>query len=173
MSRCESTPFFKNGGGVMARLLWGRYGRWPTMWLCLAAVALGVAGGIADLRLLVVALMILFLGLPMVLAFLYINHGLKKMTALNMLDHRVCVSGEKGVWAEVSVRNDDDEEPEIRRVPLEGHFRFDATSNGVTIEAGEGGVLYVPYSIWEDDKEAFGRWMEAVRAAAVLPCGEN
>lgn len=173
MSATVCTPMFKVSGGRMARLLWSRHGHRPVLWLGGAVAVLAAWGALADLRLLIVALMILFLALPMVLGFLYLNHGLKKATALNMLEHRVCVCSDSGIWVEVAVRKDDDEDMEIRRVPLEGRYIFETTNNGVTIQTGADGMLYVPYSVWDDDKEAFKRWMDALRTVAVLPTQEN
>lgn len=172
--RGVSTPMFRVSGASMATLMWGKHGWRPTMWLSAGVVMLSIAGALSDLRLVIIALMILLLGLPMVLGFLYLNYGLKRATALNMLEHRVVVSTVGGLSVEVAVKKDEDEDAaEIRTVNLAEAYHITANERGVIIDFKTDGMLTVPYSIWGDDKEAFTQWLDAVRAANVLPNGEN
>ncbi len=61
-------------------------------WIGVAVVLLLLTATMAiflDLRWLVVCLMILFLLIPMATAFFYFNHGLREVTVLNTLPHKL------------------------------------------------------------------------------------
>lgn len=89
----ESKEFRMSGGRFAAELVF----RYAGVWLLLlsATAVTGVALGIAvDLRWMIAALMVVFIIIPMVLAFLYYYYGLRRECFVNMLPHRIVVEDE-------------------------------------------------------------------------------
>lgn len=82
---------FRMGAGRFARELLFRYSGIWLLVLSLMAVA-GIALGITvDLRWLMVGLMVVFVAVPMVLAFLYYYHGLRRGCFVNTIAHRIVI----------------------------------------------------------------------------------
>ena len=92
------TSLFKMGGGRFASELIFRYaGIWMAL-LCAVALA-GLAFGIAvDLRWMVVGLMVVFIVIPMILAFCYYYFGLRRECYVNAFPHTLAISP-RGVTA--------------------------------------------------------------------------
>ncbi|MDE7160833.1 MAG: hypothetical protein K2O24_08345 [Muribaculaceae bacterium] len=51
-----------------------------------------ILGFLLDTRFFILALMVLMIFVPLVAAFLYFDHGLRQATALNTVDHSLCLS---------------------------------------------------------------------------------
>lgn len=83
------TEIYKMKAGKFAGSLAMIYAKGWIVAIVLLAVAALLAGIFFDLRWGVVFLMIVFLVAPMILAFLYIFHGMRPLTALNVAPHKI------------------------------------------------------------------------------------
>ena len=87
------TGRFAMGRGEFARATMTRFGmRWWGLLFFLVVAGAVAAAVVADLRWLVVALMLAFIVAPMVAAFLYFSFGLREECYANVLPHTVNVS---------------------------------------------------------------------------------
>lgn len=87
-----STAFFTVSHRSVSMLLARRNAKGYALGALALVAACGVMAALHDLRWVIVALMVVLLVSPLVLALLYLNHGLKKFTALNSLPHCVVFS---------------------------------------------------------------------------------
>jgi hypothetical protein len=100
-----TTLIISMGSGAMARYLLLRHGFWCTVVVGFAALLLIIIGVAADLRFSILGLMLIFLVLPMLLAFVYFKHGLTLENALNILPHTLTFS-EKGITIQTYKRKE-------------------------------------------------------------------
>jgi len=89
----ESKVYKMGGVSFAAEMLFRYSGAWllGLFALALLGIILGVA---VDLRLLVVGLMVFFVVIPMVLAFLYYYFGLRRECFINTIPHSVLIDDE-------------------------------------------------------------------------------
>jgi hypothetical protein len=124
-----TTPIISMGSGAMARYLLLRHGFWCTVVVGFAALLLIIIGVAADLRFAILGLMLIFLVLPMLLAFVYFKHGLTLENALNILPHTLTVS-EKGITIQTYKRKEStpDETSPLNK-PNDKEYSESATAN--------------------------------------------
>ena len=151
------TEVFRMGHGRFALKMASLYGK-PWIAVC-ATLAIGFAlvGIFHDLRWAVLSLMTVFLITPMALAFLYIYHGMRPMSALNVADHRISI-GPDFLLATVYAKEEGTEDGETvyrplteRALPYSALGRWQVGLDSVTIPltGEEKGFLWLP-------AEAFG-----------------
>lgn len=98
-----TTDSFKMPHAQFVRALAARFGGTRLlMALCVLLAATLAAGLLADWRWAVVALMLIFVAAPMVAAYLYFAHGLRRECYVNIAPHTVSISPQ-GLKVEVSV----------------------------------------------------------------------
>lgn len=92
-SQLQSKPIRMGGRSFFMELLFRYAGIWILLLSCtaVAGLALGVA---VDLRWFVAGLMVVFLVIPMVMAFLYYYYGLRKECFINAVPHMIAVDEE-------------------------------------------------------------------------------
>lgn len=151
--------------GAFLSAMTSYYGKRYLIAIAAAFVALMALGPALDIRFCVLALMVIFILLPMVVAMLYYFHGLKEGCYLNVADHTLAMT-DTGVEVRMFFRlrkeeSEDDEtqdeevndnEPEyIERkvfIPFDDLGRYKVWKDSVTIEirGGSGGFLWIPYN---------------------------
>ncbi|MDE7180245.1 MAG: hypothetical protein K2N88_03505 [Muribaculaceae bacterium] len=95
-SDADQTRVFRMGSGRFAVELLFRYSWIWILSLSFLAVVGIVLGITVDLRWMVIGLMVICIGLPMILAFLYYYYGLRRDCYVNYVSHRI-VKGEDGL----------------------------------------------------------------------------
>ena len=93
----ESREIRMSHGNFVSQLVF-RYAGWWLLALSAVAVTGVVFGITVDLRWFVAGMMVVFIIIPMVLAFLYYYYALRKEFYVNMTPHRLLV-GENGISA--------------------------------------------------------------------------
>lgn len=141
---------YKMGAGKFAVELIFRYS-----WVWLLSCSLLAVGGIAlgiviDLRWLVVALMIIFIVIPFVLAFLYYYYGLRRECYVNTIPHRFIINGE-GLTCRLYIPDLNSEKERTYRTrdeffPYTSMKRFVIGSNSAVIplRSPAKGFLWIP-----------------------------
>lgn len=95
-----TTGKFTVSGASFARRLVALHMRGFLLAVAVVLAVCGVLAAIHDLRWIIVALMVAMLLTPMLLALQYFNHGLRRVSALNTLPHRMVFS-DGGLQVEV------------------------------------------------------------------------
>lgn len=133
-------------------------------WLLLVGVSVVpaiLAGVLADIRWLIVFFMMVLVVTPMLLAFLFVFHGMKEATAINSVPHSLTFS-EDGVLA-VVFRNGEDDKDNTSSVLLPYSMlgapipRMDSVV--VPVEGMQKGFLWIPpspFASQADFKDAVG-----------------
>ncbi len=123
---------------------------------------------IYDLRWTIVTLMIIFIIMPMIIAFFYIYHGLKPLSVVNAIPHTLSFSPDEVYVSLLSPpetipdnEHADDNaksEPELietasRHIPYSRLGKYKTGTNSVIfpIEGDDGGFLWIPLSAFEKD----------------------
>lgn len=83
-----TTDIFKASGTSISRTMFMLYGKPWLVGALLLVTPLIVLGCIHDMRWIVVALMAVFIVIPMVLAFLYLYYGMNKVSVINSTSHK-------------------------------------------------------------------------------------
>lgn len=135
---------------------------WPIVIMLLAFIALMTVGVVYDLRYVVLAFMVLFVIMPMMLAWVYIRYCLTRDAAMNVATHTLVITDESISvnWrpsllsSEKREAEKEDREPEelpmrTDNIPLERVKRTSIGLKGITVwldDSGAGdGFLYIPY----------------------------
>lgn len=171
-----STTSFRIANKKFAVEMFRRYGAvW--VWISVSMVAVATALAIFhDSRWVIVVLMIVFLVAPAVLAWLYFYHGLKPVSAVNVVEHRVAF-GSDGmaiiVYPKPAVEEDGAPQDTYRTEQLLniGYDRVAGIEVGLSsvslpVDKGRGGFLCVPAAAFEaeeDFKEAMDRVAKGIR----------
>ena len=168
-----SSEVFKMGQGAMLARLYALHGRIWSVGTAAVISALIIWWLVTtDLRLLICALIVLFIIVPMVMAFLYINYALAPEVAYNVLPHRLTLT-EEGVEVAIFPRRDSDEpteenspeesedipdeeiygEPALTRlISYDAIERFTILPAGVSFNVRPAGFLYIPQSAFTSAK---------------------
>lgn len=123
---------------------------WASACVLLPAMALSI---FYDVRWFVVALMIVFLLIPMAFAFFYIYYGFAPVTVLNVLPHAVEFSS-SGLWTVIynGVNPESEDFREIDRIQMApeqiGAYSIGLTSLIVRHRNASDGFLWIPFSIF-------------------------
>lgn len=146
-----STGVFRMGHGAFLRRLAQRHARWYVVGAAIAIVALlGISILCRDFRYAVLALMILFIVIPMLAALLYINYALAPKRSFNTMPHRLTLTErvvrveilgparKEDVEEKIEDRRDEDREEENREEKKQEE------KNKVELEPV--GVLEIAYS---------------------------
>lgn len=158
--RIELTEYSMPQGRVLS-VVAARHLRFPITVCSILTIGFLVAG-FFDLRFLVVALMVLFVVTPMLMAWVYIRHCLTRDAAMNVAPHEVSLSDDyiEVRWRPSRLSSEKKEAEEAdrkldelpRRTDRIGKERIKGTSiglKGLTVwlsDAGTGeGFLYIPY----------------------------
>lgn len=108
-----------------------------------------------DIRFVIVGLMILFIIIPMILAFLYISYGLLENCYINIIDHEVEFANDCLVLkSHIKKFTDNEENEEAETRILERKLKWDAISKVtynvdnmvILIDKPKFGFLHIPYS---------------------------
>lgn len=162
--RMGKTTFFKE----MLKL----YGAPWILVFFLMLLAAAVLSVIHDLRWIIVALMIVCITAPMMLAFFYIFHGMKPVTVINSLPHTLSF-GDDGITAVLLTQHKNEETNETEYIelsrqllPYSGIKRYKSglTSIILPFENGNKGFIWLPVSAF-DDKNGMLEAMDKVIAA--------
>ncbi len=102
----ESREIRMSHGNFVSQLVF-RYAGWWLLALSAVAVTGVVFGITVDLRWFVAGMMVVFIIIPMVLAFLYYYYALRKEFYVNMTPHRLLV-GENGISAILRIAGQED-----------------------------------------------------------------
>lgn len=117
----------------------------------MALISCVVYGFIADIRWVIVGLMLIFILAPMIMAMLYISDALHPDGYFNTLPHRLSVE-DTDVVVDMRVVAQEDEAVEERKrihIPLAKLGRYYVTSSGIAVKVGERGLMIIK-------KESFG-----------------
>lgn len=154
-------------GRFLAAMLW-RHGMVWFMVTAITVVTLAGFGAAFDLRLAILALMLLFFVLPVIAMFLYFNHGLRPEAFVCVMPHTVTFMPGHKVRIDITVeeRNDADEEftasetaPAARTVSYEFALRNPGTyyvgRDGITLQLDgrSRGFVPVPYSAFASKED--------------------
>lgn len=150
---------YKMGHGAFWKWMMAYYGRRWMMWLAAVVLAGMAAAAIFDIRLAIVALMIVFIIVPMLAAMLYVSVGFKKENVANVIAHRVRV-GDARLEVEVmrsaaDSAESEPEEPEVAYVMGVDYAELksmDILTSGVTVK-GKDFFLWLPPEAFADEKE--------------------
>lgn len=152
------TPSFRIPRATFAVRMVALYGKWWLAVLLVLFVAAVVAGIVADLRFLVVGLMVLFIVFPMVVAFLYFKEGLRRECAMNVVEHFLDIDG-KGIGVNLlkprEADVDEEEESDTEEVIARLYFRKDnllppeSFANEIIWPLREGGFIWISGDILE------------------------
>lgn len=123
-SSVESSLTFKMSSASFVKEMIFRYGGIWLGTLSMLAVA-GIALGIAiDLRWLIIALMVIFLLMPMAVAFIYYYYGLRKECYVNTVPHKLILTSD-GLTARMFFSNYDENNSEQDNIRTrDEHFPF-------------------------------------------------
>ncbi len=147
---------------MLSHLYW-LHGRNWSIFLLLTIICLTVAGIVAsDLRLVICALIVLFIVVPMLMAMLYINFGLDPDCAFNVLPHSLR-HGAEGIEACIfaaSSPDDDDYDPEhpyrkeytVKRISYDELLPYQVASDSIIVPVGPHGrgFIYIPASAFDN-----------------------
>lgn len=166
-SDSRQSRVYRMGAGRFARELMFRYAGIWMLALSLLAVA-GIALGMTvDLRWLLVGLMVVFVAVPMVLAFLYYYHGLRRGCFVNTIAHRIVIEDE-GLTARLmipvtspsSAENESEEinsgvaayrtRDEFFPFSVMERFRIGSDSVIIPLRAPSAGFLWIPADAFND-----------------------
>lgn len=106
------SEIFKMPRGKMIGFLFFKYGKWwliPLVVSSLILIAVGIAFG--DLRYMILALMVILIMIPMVMAIVIINHSLHPDIAFNILPHTVEIS-DNGILIRILSKEESEESKE-------------------------------------------------------------
>lgn len=165
------TRIFRMGKGTLALHLLAMYAvPWLLVMAILAVVAL-LCAIFVDLRWGVVSLMLVFLILPMLLAFLYYYYGLQHFTAVNTVFHDLTV-GDHGLIVTVyekKVFNGEEESGAIsgesdflyeplltNQIPFDNISRIKVGMKSVTLPVKGKGFIWIPASAFGNDRDFAG-----------------
>ena len=121
---------------------------------------IGAAGGILifvllgviyDFRFLIVALIWLFLFVPLVTAFLYFFYGMRPLTTFNTIPHRIVFSEYDLTIQFLKDKVDTEETTSIEREYREGYDKFEKIHSGsdyLLLLFGKEGWIWVPINEW-------------------------
>lgn len=135
-------------------------------WLLVLGIAVIATMGIGifiDIRYSIISLMIIFLVSPLFIAYLYFYHGLKPMTAINIVPHRLKISN-NGIGIDIPEKPYPDKKEENIKGSAGLAIFHPYSSFGKYISGNTGfiliftdhnnGFLWVPYSIFRNDTES-------------------
>ncbi len=164
--RMSKTVFFKE----MLKL----YGApWILVFLLILITA-AVLSVIHDLRWIIVALMIVCITAPMMLAFFYIFHGMKPLTVINSLPHTLSFEDD-GITATLLSQHKNEETNETEYTELSRRFlpysEIRSYKSGVTsiilpFEKGDKGFIWLPVSAFDEENgllDAMNKVISAIR----------
>lgn len=166
-----TTSVFKVSRQAFAATMVRQFGlRWIIA-LCIAVCILAAVSLVCDLRWLIVALIFLLLVGPMMLAFLYFNHGLKKLSVANVVDHKLEFFIDKlkiTIYAKADPHdagNDDHDERRLYSydVNYSRISKIDISMSGVelSVDNAKEGILCIPAGVFAGEEE-FSRAMDTM-----------
>lgn len=88
------TPVFRVSHGAFLRQSLGNVAFWPIFFAGLFLLLSGIFAIFVDVRFFVVALMLVLVGFPMLLFFVYFSDALRSVNSLNVLPHSVTITTE-------------------------------------------------------------------------------
>lgn len=143
--------------GKMLSILFMQYGK-PWLIITLGGIILFcLLGGLVDLRFFVLALIWVFLFIPLIVAFLYFFYGMKPLTAFNSIPHKIIVDDNT---LDVEIPQAPTEESEEASIPTNGYKNFKVNNEEfISIKTGpdymillskKDGLLWIPVSGFED-----------------------
>lgn len=145
-----STTLFKVPSGLVLQIMYRRFGKWPSIVTGALVVAVCVLGVCIDPAWFVVALMLLFIALPMVAAYLYFWFGMRPECFVNTHLHRLTI--QRGAVDVALITEADPETGTAERTTLytfaiDRRLPYTAGANGLTIIPAppSKGFFYVPY----------------------------
>lgn len=115
MSGTMESLRFEMSHAAFARAMFMRYAR---VWIAVTAIVVagcGVAGIVADIRWIIVGLMVVCIVAPMLLALLYFYHGLRPACVVNVLPHTLTLaesSLQATMWPRVKIEKGGEKEGE-------------------------------------------------------------
>lgn len=135
----------------MLSILFLQYGM---PWMVIAIVGLAVfivLGFLIDFRFFMLALIWLFLILPLVIAFLYFFYGMNPLTAFNSLPHKILFSDSE-IKVRIRENTQEETEPEYKDYTLKKeHFsRYKTGADYVLLFFKQKGWLWLPVSGFEN-----------------------
>lgn len=167
---CEksyTTDYYRMPGGKFAAYLFLRHGFKATLTVFAVAVCMGVVA-VIDLRWVVCALMLVLIALPMLLAFLYINHGLRSFNCANVTLHRLIISGKEIKIEIAKTEQGEAVETVCRILPIETVCSVTAGIDSVVMQlkTPHDEFLWMPHTCFEsasDFTEAVGLITQSIR----------
>lgn len=175
----ESSEVYRLSQSGLLSYLARHHGKWPAVIALSIIAGLGLTAWIfADLRFLILALMVLFIVVPMIMAFLYFSYALDADVSFNVLPHSIGIDN-SGIYVKIMPRRDkknstdddyDDEEeiaePVVKFYSFSRFGRYEVGYNCLYLqikqadekaESGNSGFLYLPIDIFQDvsSPEAF------------------
>lgn len=168
----ESKVFKMSGTIFVTEMLFRYSGAWllGLFSMALLGVILGVT---VDLRLLVIGLMVVFVVLPMVLAFLYYYYGLRRECFINTIPHSLLI-GDDGLTVRMILTADNtDEEEEITEDSHDSSdksvatrirdeffsysqmlpYRIGSKSVTIPLRTPDKGFIWIPADAFDDNTE--------------------
>ncbi|MDE6753434.1 MAG: hypothetical protein K2J82_02360 [Muribaculaceae bacterium] len=146
------TDIFRMSGSTFIRLMIGRYG---LPWISTAVfLSLGILilAFTVDIRWLIVFLMILFLFIPLVAAFFYFQQGLKEITVLNTISHRLIFRQDE---MKIECYNDPEDVPSfIKTLPYSDFSRYLIGGNYlmVPLKDSRRGFVWIPANAFSQNE---------------------
>ena len=160
------------------RMMWEMISRFGTLWISILAciLLLGIMVSFFDVRFLIVALMVIFIIIPMLMAMFYLNYGLREECFVNSVPHTLRHTGggleATLVFTSPSEEGEDETVDKVRRMS----FTYDEISS-LSVGGSDTvallrkplrGFIVIPRSAFavEDDYYTFTR----VLREKVYPC---
>lgn len=155
-----STSIFKLSGSKFLISLTKLIGfKWLFPAIVVVVATMITAFILSDIRIAIVALMILFIVTPMIMALFYINYGLLKNCYLNVINHKVILSEEKILVQIHYIKKSDGEnqEEEIREHIIDwklvNKVRCGINDLLIIISQPEFGFLEIPLSSFQNNQD--------------------
>lgn len=152
-----STEKFKLSAGQFIVLLTRLAGlKWLAVPI-IGVVSLAITAiALADVRLAILAMMLVFIVIPMIMAMLYINYGLSENCYINVIDHEIIFSEKEIIIQTYHIRNPEEENPEeeIKRHIVEWEtikdVQYGLKHILLIISQPRFGFLYIPLSAFPE-----------------------
>lgn len=162
-NKAISTERYNISHGKFIKLLLQLVGRRWLWFPAILFVVVSLFAVLSDLRYAIVAMMVLFILIPMLLAFLYIYYGLSQGCWQNILERRLTVSDdfvEIVSYVKRKIGFDDEEtlreEERITKIEWKDINRVRFISSGIVLELScrPYGFMYIPFSAIPDKEES-------------------
>ncbi len=161
------TEEYKITKSLMLRILARRHLLTPMLILAAAAISLAVTGFLVDLRLVMLAALVLFVALPLIMAFVYIFYAFNSKVVLNIVEHFATFGPEEieVVWRpnlQKSEQKSEDAQSLLEQLPThtttikyEEIARLKVGLNGLLLVIKPSGFLYIPYEKTANSDQLF------------------